>query len=154
MDRRAFFQNSGLGLGAAALGTLLNESTGAVAFCKGGASGLHHAASAKSIVYLHMIGAPSQLDLFDPKPELVRRDNEVCPPSLLEGRRFAFIGGELRLSGSTQKFKQHGQSGHSISNLMPNLAKVADGKRSTMLLRSCFCIQALDVVGDRASVRG
>ena len=126
MDRRAFLQNSGLGLGAAALGTLLNESTASTTFGKGGVSGLHHAAKAKSIIYLHMIGAPSQLDLFDPKPELVRRDNEVCPPSLLEGRRFAFIGGELRLSGSTQIFKQHGQSGHSISNLLPNLAKVAD----------------------------
>jgi uncharacterized protein (DUF1501 family) len=126
IDRRAFLQNSGLGLGAAALGTLLNESSASTAFGKGGGAGLHHAAKAKSIIYLHMIGAPSQLDLFDPKPELVRRDNEVCPPSLLEGRRFAFIGGELRLSGSTQTFKQHGQSGHSISNLLPNLAKVAD----------------------------
>jgi uncharacterized protein (DUF1501 family) len=123
MDRRAFLQNSGLGLGAAALGTLLQES---YACGNGGASGLHHAAKAKSVIYLHMIGAPSQLDLFDPKPELARRDNEVCPPSLLEGRRFAFIGGELRLAGSTQTFKQHGQCGHSISNLLPNLAKVAD----------------------------
>ena len=123
MDRRAFLQNSGLGLGTAALATLLQES---YASAKDGMLGLHHAPKAKSVIYLHMIGAPSQLDLFDPKPELVQRDNQVCPPSLLEGRRFAFIGGELRLSGSTQTFKQHGNAGHSISNLLPNLAKVAD----------------------------
>jgi len=73
-----------------------------------------------------MIGAPSQLDLFDPKPELVVHDNEVCPDSFLTGRRFAFLGGEMRLAGSRQKFARHGECGHSISETLPFLSKVAD----------------------------
>jgi hypothetical protein len=73
-----------------------------------------------------MIGAPSQLDLFDPKPELVARDGEECPASLLEGRRFAFLGGQMTLAGSRWKFARHGQSGHAFSELLPHLAGVAD----------------------------
>jgi len=73
-----------------------------------------------------MIGAPSQLDLLEPKPELVKRDREVCPDSVLAGREFAFIGGQMRLSGSEFKFAQHGKSGHSISELLPHLSTVAD----------------------------
>lgn len=73
-----------------------------------------------------MIGAPSQLDLFEPKPELVERDREVCPDSVLAGRKFAFIGGQMRLSGSEFKFAQHGKCGHSISELLPHLSTVAD----------------------------
>jgi len=86
----------------------------------------HFPARAKSVIYLHMIGAPSQLDLFDPKPELVKRDNELCPESFLEGRRFAFIGGDKRLAGSKFKFEKYGQSGHSLSEKLPYLSKVAD----------------------------
>lgn len=123
MTRRAFLRNSSIGLGAAALGTLLQES---FAIGRERPESLHHQPRAKSVIYLHMIGAPSHLDLFDPKPELVKRDNQVCPESLLEGRRFAFIGGELRLAGSKQTFHQHGEAGHSICSLLPNLAKVAD----------------------------
>lgn len=123
VTRRAFLRNSSIGLGAAALGTLLQES---FAIGRERPESLHHQPRAKSVIYLHMIGAPSHLDLFDPKPELVKRDNQVCPESLLEGRRFAFIGGELRLAGSKQTFHQHGEAGHSICSLLPNLAKVAD----------------------------
>ena len=122
-DRRGFFRNSGFSLGAAALSSLLNGSTSKAANPSGSASGN---ARAKSIIYLHMIGAPSQLDLFDPKPELVVHDNEVCPDSFLSGRRFAFIGGEMRLAGSRQKFKQHGECGHAISGVLPYLSSVAD----------------------------
>ena len=77
-------------------------------------------------VGLHMIGAPSQLDLFDPKPELVKRDGEPCPESLLTGKRFAFLGAEKRLAGSRFKFAPHGESGQQVSELLPQLAKVAD----------------------------
>jgi hypothetical protein len=73
-----------------------------------------------------MIGAPSHLDLFDPKPELVARDGQVCPDSLLVGKRFAFIGGELRLSGSRSHFCRQGHCGHALSHLLPHLGKVAD----------------------------
>ena len=124
-DRRGFFRNSGFCLGTAALGSLLNQST-APAANPTHSSQVNLPARAKSVIYLHMIGAPSQLDLFDPKPQLVAHDNEVCPESFLTGRRFAFIGGEMRLAGSRQKFSQHGESGHSISGMLPHLSKVAD----------------------------
>lgn len=124
-DRRGFFRNTGFSLGAAALGSLLNQSTTFAANPKGSNTG-NLPARAKSVIYLHMIGAPSQLDLFDPKPELVVHDNEVCPDSFLTGRRFAFIGGEMRLAGSRQKFMRHGESGHAISGMLPYLSKVAD----------------------------
>ncbi len=83
-NRRGFLNRSGLSLGLAGLGTLLHQSQ------SNGDSALkahagHFAPRAKSVIYLHMIGAPSQLDLFEPKPELNKRDNEVCPDSLLDG---------------------------------------------------------------------
>ncbi len=125
LDRRAFFQRSGLGLGALALGSLLGESFGA-AVNPLAAKRPHFAPKAKRVIYLHMIGAPSQLDLYDAKPELLKRDGEKCPDSLLKGKRFAFIGGEMRLSGSRFKFDQHGKSGQQLSELLPGLAGVAD----------------------------
>lgn len=119
-SRRTFFQQGGLGLGSLALfGLLQGEAAGS-------ALQPHFAPRAKHVIYLHMIGAPSQLDLFDAKPELVKRDGEPCPESLLAGKRFAFIGNEKRLSGSRFKFAQHGKSGQQLSELLPNLAKVAD----------------------------
>ena len=125
LNRRAFFQHAGLGIGALALGSLLGDASAAT-LNPLAARKPHFAPKAKRVIYLHMIGAPSQLDLFDPKPELVKRNGEPCPESLLAGRRFAFIGGEKRLSGSGFKFAQHGQSGQQISELLPNLARVAD----------------------------
>src|SRR5471032_1254645 len=102
LHRRQFFQRSGLGLGALALGSLLREASAAVGdplapmenpLAQEGnplaPKPPHFAARAKRVIYLHMIGAPSQLDLFDPKPELVKRDGEKCPESLLAGKRFA-----------------------------------------------------------------
>ena len=77
-------------------------------------------------IYLHMIGAPSQIDLFDPKPELMKRDGQDCPSELLKGRRFAFIGGKMKLAGSPFTFAPRGNSGQQMSNLLPKLATVAD----------------------------
>ena len=125
LDRRAFFQRSGLGIGALALSSLLGESFGATVNPLA-AKRPHFAPKAKRVIYLHMIGAPSQLDLYDAKPELMKRDGEKCPDSLLKGKRFAFIGGEMKLSGSRFKFDQHGKSGQQLSELLPGLAGVAD----------------------------
>lgn len=130
LTRRGFLGHSGLGLGAIALGELLNERpavagtvdpTGPLAARLG-----HLPARAKHVIYLHMIGAPSQLDLFNHRPELNARDGQTCPEELTRGRRFAFIGGELKLAGSPFKFARHGQSGQEISELLPQLAGVAD----------------------------
>src|SRR4051812_16078644 len=98
--RRAFLRRGGLSLGAIALGALLGESRGGDL----AARRPHFAARAKHVIYLHMIGAPSQLDLFDHKPQLVKRDGQPCPESLLSGKRFAFIGGKMTLSGSRYRF--------------------------------------------------
>lgn len=83
-------------------------------------------ARAKHVIYLHMIGAPSQLDLFDEKPELVRRHNQPCPESVTRGRNFAFIGKTSALAGSPWRFRQHGASGQVLSELLPELAREAD----------------------------
>jgi hypothetical protein len=112
--RRAFLRRCGLG--AAALGSLLGRD----------AHANPQAGKARRAIYLHMIGAPSQLDLFDPKPTLQRHDGQPCPDALARGRRFAFIGGPLKLAGSRFRFARHGQSGQHFSELLPHLGRVAD----------------------------
>src|SRR5688572_8810047 len=112
VSRRHFFKQSGLGLGSAALGSLLaRDLPGASAAHASFTPGPHFAPKAKRVIFLHMIGAPSQLDLFDYKPLLQKHDGEACPEELLKGKRFAFIGGKMSLAGTTQKFAKHGQSG-------------------------------------------
>jgi uncharacterized protein (DUF1501 family) len=126
-NRRYFLGRSGLCLGAAALASLLGEQTRAAAPADPLAARKPMLAPrAKRVIYLHMIGAPSQLDLFDHKPELAKRDGQPCPESLLKGRRFAFIGGKMSLAGSPFKFARYGQSGQTMSELLPHLAGVAD----------------------------
>jgi len=80
----------------------------------------------KRVIYLHMIGAPSQLELFDYKPELKKYDGKDCPQEYLEGQRFAFIQGTPQMLGPVYPFKQHGDSGAWISDRLPELSKHAD----------------------------
>jgi hypothetical protein len=121
VSRRQFFRHSGLGLGSAALGSLLAGDLPAITAPKP-----HFAPKAKNIIYLHMIGAPSQLDLYDYKPLLQKMDGQACPEELTKGKRFAFIGGDLKLAGTEFKFNRHGQSGLELSELLPHLGTVAD----------------------------
>jgi hypothetical protein len=125
VSRRHFFRQTGLGLGSAALGSLLARDLPA-ASTSPFTPGPHFAPKAKRVIYLHMIGAPSQLDLFDYKPLLQKMDGQECPGELLKGKRFAFIGGKMSLAGTTQKFAKHGESGAEMSALLPHLATVAD----------------------------
>ena len=124
--RRQFFCRSGFSLGSVALASLLRgQALGA----QPNPLVTRHpmfAPRAKRVIFLHMIGAPSQLDLFDHKPELNKLDGQDCPESLLKGRRFAFIGGKMQLAGTKFKFARHGRSGQELSELLPHLAKVAD----------------------------
>lgn len=83
-------------------------------------------AKVKRVIFLHMIGAPSQLELFDYKPELKRLDGKDCPQSFLEGKRFAFIQGTPKMLGPQYPFEQHGDSGAWVSDRMPHLAKQVD----------------------------
>jgi hypothetical protein len=86
----------------------------------------HFTGTAKRVIYLHMIGAPSQLELFDYKPDLERLDGQACPQSFLEGKNFAFIQGTPNMLGPQFPFKQHGNSGAWVSDRLPNFAKVVD----------------------------
>src|SRR3954469_10141555 len=99
-SRRQFFRRSGLTLGSAALASLLREDLCAAPAAANPLAphAPHFAPKAKRVIYLHMIGAPSQLDLFDEKPELIQRDGQACPEELLAGKRFAFIGGKMTLA--------------------------------------------------------
>lgn len=85
-----------------------------------------NSAPVKRVIFLHMIGAPSQLELFDYKPELQRYDGKDCPQEFLEGKRFAFIQGVPKMLGPQFPFQQHGESGAWVSNRLPHFAKQVD----------------------------
>jgi len=86
----------------------------------------HFAGKAKRVIYLHMIGAPSQLELFDYKPDLQRLDGQDCPQSFLEGKNFAFIQGTPKMLGPQYPFQQYGQSGAWVSDRLPRFSEVVD----------------------------
>ncbi|MEM7145998.1 MAG: DUF1501 domain-containing protein, partial [Verrucomicrobiota bacterium] len=81
---------------------------------------------AKRVIYLFMAGAPSQLDLFDHKPQLAKIEGKPIPPALIKGQRDAFIQPDAAVLGPRFKFSKHGQSGAEISEALPHLAKVVD----------------------------
>lgn len=91
------------------------------------------AAKAKSVIFIHLAGSPSQLDLLDWKPALVKFNGQDCPKEYLEGKRFAFIKGVPKLLGSPFRFEQRGQSGSWVSELLPHFANVVD---SACIVRS------------------
>jgi len=131
--RRHFLKSFSAGLGGAALASLGLPSYALGANPLGSLLGgplsprpPHFAPAAKHVIFLHMAGAPSQLELFDYKPILAKLDGQVTPPSLLEGRKFAFIQGAPKMLGPQATFKQHGQSGAWISDHLPYLGTVAD----------------------------
>lgn len=80
----------------------------------------------KSVIYLHMVGGPSHLDLFEHKPMLQEMHGKKMPSSFLEGRRFAFLRGHPTVMGSPFEFKKHGQSGLELCDLWKHLPEVAD----------------------------
>jgi len=86
----------------------------------------HYRPKAKSIIHLFMAGAPSHLDLFDPKPELAKLAGQPLPPEVIGGQRYAFIRSDAAVMGPQFEMRQHGESGVWLSDVMPHLAKVAD----------------------------
>lgn len=82
--------------------------------------------TAKRVIFLHMIGAPSQLELFDFKPDLKALDGKECPQSFLEGKRFAFIQGTPRMLGPQYPFQQYGDSGAWVSDRLPEFSQHVD----------------------------
>src|SRR6476660_6627251 len=121
LTRRHFFARSAMGLGAAALGSLLGESIARAA--------THFAPRARRVIYLFMHGGPSQLDLFDHKPQLRRRHGEDLPASIRMDQRLTTMSANqktLPVAPSPFRFAQHGRSGAWMSALLPELAGVAD----------------------------
>ena len=128
VTRRHFLRSGSLGLGGLALSMLLRESArGDISLDNPFAPRPpHYRSKVKNVIFLSMSGGPPHLDLFDYKPELVRRTGEDCPKSLTEGKPFAFTAGTPKLLGTPQKFAQHGRSGAWLSAALPRLAAIAD----------------------------
>jgi hypothetical protein len=124
--RRWFLQQCGVGLGAVALADLLGASAPVSAADPLAPRPPQFKARAKRVIFLFMAGAPSQLELFDYKPELARLDGKPPSPRLIEGYRAAFINPGSKLLGPRFKFARHGKSGAELSELLPHTAAVAD----------------------------
>ena len=130
-SRREFLKHTGVGIGALGLASVLDDRL----FAAPGAGGVddpllptrpHFASRAKSVIYIHLVGGPSQLELFDPKPELARRNGEKCPDHMFQGKQLAFIREHPTLLGSRFQFRRHGQGGLELSEHLPHLGSVAD----------------------------
>ncbi len=134
VTRRHFFRQFGFGIGAAALAHLANPelfAEDAALAAIDPANPLaprapHFAPRAKSIIFLFMAGAPSQLDMLDYKPQLTRRSGQNCPEEFFKGERFAFIRGVPKLLGTPHTFKQYGKSGAWVSNILPHFSRIVD----------------------------
>jgi hypothetical protein len=131
LTRRTFFKHVGYGIGGVALTSLMGESlmagqSGQTVIDPFAPKKPPLPAKAKNVIFLFMAGAPSQVDLFDPKPTLQKFDGQPCPEEFLHGEKFAFIKGTPKLLGSPYKFERVGKSGQWISELLPHLKEVAD----------------------------
>ena len=131
LNRRAFLQGTSSSLGLAALATLLGRpATGGEEPSSDALPGVpHFAPKAKRIIYLFQSGAPSQMDLFDPKPALAKRHGEDLPESIRKGQRLTTMtSGQSKfpVAPSIFKFAQHGESGMWFSELLPHLSGIAD----------------------------
>jgi hypothetical protein len=139
ITRRTFFRQAGFSLGAIALSSLLERD----GYAAPGSPAPRRpttqrpndplspkpppfAPKAKSVIYLHMSGAPPTLDMFDYKPKLVELNMQPCPEALLKGQRFAFIKGVPKMLGTPYKFQQHGQSGAWVCEKLPHMAGIVD----------------------------
>jgi hypothetical protein len=141
VTRRHFLRDCSVGLGSLALALLTGDRSPASSRAVDNPFAPkppHFAGKAKRVIYLHMAGSPPHLDLFDYKPELVKRNGQDCPQEFLKGRRFAFTSGTPKLLGTPQPFKQHGQSGAWVSAALPQLATVVD---ELCIIRSMFTDQ-------------
>lgn len=130
INRRQFFGRCATGIGTAALATLVNPELLAMAADDPMAPRMpHFAPKAKRVIYLHQSGAPSQLDIFDFKPQMKEQFDKDLPASIRMGQRLTgMTSGQARfpVAPSIFRFTQHGKSGAWISELMPHVATLAD----------------------------
>jgi hypothetical protein len=130
-SRRNFLINAGMGAGGLALGGLLPASAFATQAAENfidplAAKQPHFAAKAKSVIWLHMAGAPSTLDLFDYKPQLIKLHGQPLPESFSKNLKTATDGGVGALTATPRTWKQYGETGAWVSDLLPNIAKHVD----------------------------
>jgi len=129
ITRRHFLGQAACGLGSTALFSMLRQSF-AGSFSPPAnplaTRAPQFTGRAKRVIYLHLTGSPPHLDLFDYKPELVKRDGQDCPDAYLKGKRFAFTSGTPKLLGTRRKFGQYGKGGLWMSDAIPHLHSVAD----------------------------
>ena len=123
LSRRTFLGQSAVNLGGLALASL---DGGSHRRALATAQGPHHTPRARSVIWLHMAGSPSQLDTFDPKPKLVELNGQPCPKELYERERFAFIKGVPRMLGSPHTFSRRGESGAWVVDLLPEIGSLVD----------------------------
>ncbi len=127
LPRRWFFRECGVGLaGIAATSLFARDGWTSEAENPLAPKAPHFPAKAKRVIYMFHAGAPSQLELFDHKPELTKRDGQLPPAELLKGYRAAFIDPNSALLGPKYKFAPQGQCGMQLSELLPHTAKIAD----------------------------
>lgn len=125
--RRHFLTTAASGLGGAAVSSLLAQDQLVAAESQGRKQETHFPARAKACIFIFMAGGPSHVDLFDPKPVLMKRDGQKMPDSLLKDAEFAFIKKEeAKLKGSPAAFSKFGESGMEFSNLVPQIGSCAD----------------------------
>src|SRR4051812_23790765 len=122
LQRREFLRRSAGGLGMIAVSELLAQEgrTGIAAKTP------HFAPKAKNVIFLYMEGAPSQLDLFDAKPELTRWHGKPLPPSMTKNLKLAFIKPSATILASPRKFAQYGKSGAVLSDFLPAWEPIVD----------------------------
>lgn len=133
-SRREFLTTCASGAGFLAVADLLQRETRAADSGRSSATvnplaprPPHRAAQAKACIFISLIGGPSQVDLFDPKPKLNELHGQPLPPSLMKETRFAFIERKsAKLMGSPYRFEPHGQCGMELSELLPHLGSCAD----------------------------
>ena len=135
-SRRDFLTKTSLGLGAVALGSLINplgllgsEGDEIILPGKGILGSPHFAPRAKRVIYLFQSGGPSQLETFDHKPELQKRNGEELPESIRKGQRLTGMTAGQKsfpLAGSQFSFAQYGESGAMVSELFPYTSKIVD----------------------------
>ena len=125
-SRRHFLKHCQLGMGAIALGMMSKNPLAAATSSLALNSSDKSFGRAKNVIYIHLVGSPSQLELFEYKPELKKHHLQPCPDELLQDQKFAFIKGHPKLLGPNCEFNQHGSAGRWFSDNIPHLAELTD----------------------------
>ncbi len=136
--RRHLFRNCSMGVGSMAFASLMQDDVRAELNRQATLDPKqpHFEPKAKNVIFLFMAGGPSQLDLFEHKPELDRHNGQPIPESFIAGKRFAFMDSSHRINllGTRRRFAQHGENGMWVSDLLPHTSKIVD---ELTFIRTC-----------------